>query len=71
VNSVIHQCALERDIALFEAGDRTEVGEKGLTIRSDLPYSNTIAFLNTPPSFSGGQKVLFVLFCVSTVLTFY
>jgi len=30
---VILQCALERDLSLFEAGDKTEVGEKGLTLR--------------------------------------
>ena len=30
---VIHQCALERDLELFDAGDATEVGEKGLTLR--------------------------------------
>ena len=31
---VIHQCALERDLELFHAGDQTEVGERGLTLRS-------------------------------------
>ncbi|QRV86003.1 ABC transporter transmembrane region [Ceratobasidium sp. AG-Ba] len=31
-NAVISQCALERDLSLFEAGDQTEVGEKGLTL---------------------------------------
>lgn len=30
---VIRQCALEKDLELFEAGDQTEVGEKGLTLR--------------------------------------
>ncbi|OJA09104.1 hypothetical protein AZE42_02554 [Rhizopogon vesiculosus] len=30
---VLYQCALERDLTLFEAGDKTEVGEKGLTLR--------------------------------------
>lgn len=29
---VIHQCALKRDLELFEAGDKTEVGERGLTL---------------------------------------
>ncbi|KAJ3890747.1 P-loop containing nucleoside triphosphate hydrolase protein [Lentinula edodes] len=32
-NSVLDQCGLERDLSLFEAGDMTEVGEKGLTLR--------------------------------------
>ncbi|KAH9951515.1 hypothetical protein B0H21DRAFT_775731 [Amylocystis lapponica] len=32
-NKVIDQCALGRDLSLFEAGDKTEVGEKGLTLR--------------------------------------
>ncbi|KAG9104015.1 hypothetical protein FRC06_006095 [Ceratobasidium sp. 370] len=31
-NTVITQCALERDLALFDAGDQTEVGEKGVTL---------------------------------------
>jgi ABC-type multidrug transport system fused ATPase/permease subunit len=30
---VVGQCGLERDLALFQAGDETEVGEKGLTLR--------------------------------------
>jgi ABC-type multidrug transport system fused ATPase/permease subunit len=29
---VLYQCALEPDLELFEAGDETEVGEKGLTL---------------------------------------
>ncbi|KAG9012453.1 hypothetical protein FRB94_006069 [Tulasnella sp. JGI-2019a] len=29
---VVYQCALETDFALFDAGDDTEVGEKGLTL---------------------------------------
>jgi len=32
-SAVIKQCALERDLELFEAGDVTEVGERGLTLR--------------------------------------
>lgn len=30
---VIYQCGLKRDLGLLEAGDATEVGEKGLTLR--------------------------------------
>ena len=30
---VIEQCALKTDLALFDAGDQTEVGEKGITLR--------------------------------------
>lgn len=30
---VLYQCALETDLKMFEAGDETEVGEKGLTLR--------------------------------------
>ncbi|KAG9043232.1 hypothetical protein FS837_009847, partial [Tulasnella sp. UAMH 9824] len=30
--SVLRQCALERDLTLFEAGDATEIGEKGVTL---------------------------------------
>ncbi|KAI0260155.1 hypothetical protein BC834DRAFT_925973 [Gloeopeniophorella convolvens] len=32
-NKVIYQCGLQQDLSLFEAGDLTEVGEKGLTLR--------------------------------------
>ena len=30
---VIDQCGLSRDLELLDAGDLTEVGEKGLTLR--------------------------------------
>lgn len=30
---VLFQCGLTRDLKLFEAGDMTEVGEKGVTLR--------------------------------------
>ncbi|QRW00074.1 ABC transporter transmembrane region [Ceratobasidium sp. AG-Ba] len=30
--NVIKQCALERDLTLLEAGDQTEIGEKGITL---------------------------------------
>lgn len=33
ISKVIKQCALERDLGLFDAGDQTEVGEKGITLR--------------------------------------
>jgi len=39
--TVLYQCALERDLELFEAGDMTEVGEKGLSLRSVL-YSGAV-----------------------------
>lgn len=32
-SKVIQQCALLKDMELFEAGDATELGEKGLTAR--------------------------------------
>ncbi|CDK25829.1 unnamed protein product [Kuraishia capsulata CBS 1993] len=31
-DTVIHACALEDDLKLFEAGDMTEVGERGITL---------------------------------------
>lgn len=39
---VIQQCALEKDLELFEAGDTTEVGEKGVTLRSVLGCSMSL-----------------------------
>lgn len=42
-NKVIHQCGLERDLALFVAGDATEVGEKGLTLSGGQKARVTLA----------------------------
>lgn len=42
-NKVIKQCGLERDISLFEAGDKTEVGEKGLTLSGGQKARITLA----------------------------
>ena len=43
---VLYQCALERDLELFDAGDATEVGEKGLTLRYyPLFFTDTPALL--------------------------
>ncbi|KAH7097832.1 ATP-binding cassette transporter [Auriculariales sp. MPI-PUGE-AT-0066] len=42
-NKVIHQCGLERDLSLFDAGDKTEVGEKGLTLSGGQKARVTLA----------------------------
>ncbi|KAH9028052.1 ABC transporter type 1, transmembrane domain-containing protein [Lactarius deliciosus] len=40
---VIYQCCLQRDLSLFDAGDRTEVGEKGLTLSGGQKARVTLA----------------------------
>lgn len=40
---MIHQCGLTRDLTLFEAGDATEVGEKGLTLSGGQKARITLA----------------------------
>ncbi|KAH8086658.1 multidrug resistance-associated ABC transporter [Cristinia sonorae] len=42
-NTVIEQCGLRPDLALFDAGDSTEVGEKGLTLSGGQKARITLA----------------------------
>ena len=40
---MIYQCGLRRDLSLFPAGDRTEVGEKGQTLSGGQKARITLA----------------------------
>lgn len=61
VTLVIKQCALARDLGLFDAGDQTEVGEKGITLRC----------VSTPPFNLSSDVVFSFPVAVAKRLWFY
>ena len=60
-DTVLYQCALEKDLDLWEARDLTEVGEKGLTLRWEHQQAvNKVIQITNISLISGGQKVGFI-----------
>ena len=45
----LRNCALEKDLELWEAGDLTEVGEEGLTLRCAVVITNAGGILRSEP----------------------
>ena len=56
IAKVIRQCALGHDLSLFDAGDATEVGERGVTLRFVFTQLQK-TFDTQRIASSGGQKV--------------
>ncbi|KAJ1305460.1 hypothetical protein OPQ81_000470 [Rhizoctonia solani] len=60
-NKVLSQCALDKDLALFDAGDQTEVGEKGLTLRQangGQKASNPLARVSLARAVYSGAEIV-------------
>lgn len=58
---MIEQCCLQEDLEYLDAGDQTEVGEKGVTLRyvPVLYYQVRLQNGSILMDYSGGQKVLY------------
>ncbi|KAF8164524.1 hypothetical protein K438DRAFT_2025293 [Mycena galopus ATCC 62051] len=75
---VLYQCALEPDLVLFQAGDQTEVGEKGLTLSGGQKARLTLAravystagILLLDDILAALEKVLFIFFAIPLLIYF-
>ncbi|XP_026324288.1 probable multidrug resistance-associated protein lethal(2)03659 [Hyposmocoma kahamanoa] len=69
-NAVVRRCALDRDFSLFPHGDKTIVGERGVSLSggdASYPVRTQPTYLNNPSFFQIGLSLIGILVVVAVV----